>query len=106
LGISKAKQRAPKRAKPIDVLFSKTLQRVLALFFCFPDRSYHTTQLIHLVNAGSGAVQRVLAQLLACELVIATELGKRRLFRANRESPIFADLHSLLMKTTGVTDPM
>ena len=41
-----------------DALFSTTQQRVLGLLFGQPDRSYYATELIGLVGAGSGAVQR------------------------------------------------
>jgi predicted nucleotidyltransferase len=78
----------------------------LSLFFCHPERSYHATELIDLVAAGRGVVQRILTQLVASELVVAKERGRRRFFQANRASSLFAPLHDLLMKTIGVVDPV
>ena len=47
----------------VDALFSTVQQRVLGLLFGQPDRSFYTGELIHLVDAGSGAVQREIARL-------------------------------------------
>ncbi len=45
-------------------LFTTTQQRVLALLFCQPSRSFRTGELIQLTGAGSGAVQRELKRLV------------------------------------------
>jgi len=84
-----------------DALFSRTQQRVLGLLFGQPDRLYGTVELIKLAESGSGAVQRELARLVASGLVQRTEIGK---YQANRASPIFDELHSIVEKTAGVPD--
>lgn len=43
-----------------DALFTGTQQRVLALLFGQPARSFYANELISLVGMGSGAVQRQL----------------------------------------------
>ena len=63
------------RASLADALFSTTQQRVLALLFGQPDRSFYATELIRLVGAGSGAVQRELARLEHSGLVTVRKLG-------------------------------
>lgn len=88
-----------------DALFSKTQQRVLGALFTHPDRSYSQTELFDLAG-GRGTVQRELARLVASRLATVTTLGKRRLFRANTEAPVFEELQQLLVKTVGLVDPI
>ena len=44
-----------------DALFTKSRQRVLALIFGNPGRTFYANELIALAGSGSGAVQRELA---------------------------------------------
>ena len=46
-----------------DALFSKVRQRVLAVLFGTPDRSFYANEVIALARSGTGAVQRELAGL-------------------------------------------
>lgn len=46
-----------------DALFPQVRQRVLALFFVQAERSFYANEVIALVQSGSGAVQRELADL-------------------------------------------
>ena len=52
-----------------DALFPAVRQRVLAVLFGSPDRSFYANELIALARSGTGAVQRELASLLAAGLV-------------------------------------
>jgi len=58
-----------------DALFTGTQQRVLALLFGQPNRSFYASELISLAKAGSGAVQRELAKLSESGLVTVTKVG-------------------------------
>lgn len=87
-------------------LFSRVQQRVLGLLFGQPDRSFQVAEVIRLVNSGSGAVQRELGRLAASELVTVTPIGNQKHYRANRDSPVFAELRGLVRKTFGLADPL
>ena len=50
-------------------LFSKVRQRVLALIFCQPERSFYTSEIVRSVRSGTGAVARELARLERSGLV-------------------------------------
>ena len=89
-----------------DALFSSVQQRVLALLFGQPDREFHTSELIRLAGAGSGAVQRELGRLAASGLVTVTEVGNQKRYRANQTSPVFDELHRLTVKTVGLVSPL
>jgi predicted nucleotidyltransferase len=89
-----------------DALFSRTQQRVLAFLFGQPERSFYATELIGLVAAGSGAVQRELAKLARSELVTVTRVGNQKHYQANPSSPIFAELCAVAQKTVGLAEPL
>lgn len=95
-----------KTAGLADALFSGTQQRVLGLLFGQPGRSFFATELIGLVRAGSGAVQRELKRLSASGLVTVTRLGNQCHYQANRDSPLFAALHDIAIKTSGLAEPL
>src|SRR5215470_12857653 len=81
-----------------DALFTTTQQRVLGLLFAQPSRSYYATELIRLTGAGSGAVQRELARLSQSALVTVRSIGNQKHYQANRDSPLFEELRSIVQK--------
>jgi predicted nucleotidyltransferase len=74
--------------------------------FAEPDRAFHAAEIIRRVQSGSGAVQRELAKLAKAGLITVTVSGNRKLYQANRASPIFPELYGLLAKTTGLVEPL
>lgn len=89
-----------------DALFSGTKQRVLGLLFGQPSRSFYATELIGLAGSGSGAVQRELANLAQSGLVTVRAVGNQKHYRANTDSPIFAELCGIAQKTVGLAEPL
>lgn len=87
-----------------DALFSKVRQRVLAVLFVAPDRSFYTNEVIGLVQSGAGAVQRELADLAAAGLLTVRKQGNQKHFQANASSPVFSELRALVLKTMGLAD--
>lgn len=98
-----ATKRVPAEARTgiADALFSATQQRVLALLFGQPERSFFTNELIGLVGAGSGAVQREVRRLVDSGLVTVTRLGSQKHYQANPTAPIFEELRGIVTKTLG-----
>lgn len=89
-----------------DALFSRTRQRVLALLFGQPSRSFYATELIDLAGSGVGAVQRELQSLTDSGLVRVTKSGNRKHYQANPASPIFAEVCGIVQKTVGLAEPL
>jgi predicted nucleotidyltransferase len=89
-----------------NALFSKVQQRVLALIFGHPERSFYTSEIVRSVHSGTGAVERELSRLQSSGLVSVERIGNRKHYQANRESPIFEELQSLVVKTVGLTEPI
>jgi predicted nucleotidyltransferase len=87
-----------------SVLFGQTRLRVLGWLFGHPDEAYYLRQIVRQTGAAHGAVQRELAALTGAGVLRRTVRGRQVYFQANRESPVFPELQSLLMKTTGAVD--
>lgn len=107
MGISVSDPRARRSSEPVsvaDALFTVTQQRVLALLFGQPDRSFFTSELIDLAGGGSGAIQRELARLLRSGLVVQTAVGNQKHYQANHDAPVFEELRSIVAKLLGPAD--
>jgi predicted nucleotidyltransferase len=89
-----------------DALFTPVQQRVLGLLFGQPDRRFQSAELIRLAKGGVGAVHRQLARLEASDLVTVTRTGNQKHYQARRDSPVFEELHRLIVKTVGVVEPL
>ena len=87
-----------------EALFTKTQQRVLAVLFGQPHRSFYANEIIELAQSGSGAVQRELARLQASRLVTVQKIGNQKHYQANPDAPIYEELRGIVMKTFGVAD--
>jgi len=89
-----------------NALFSKVQQRVLALIFGQPDRSFYTSEIMRNVRSGTGAVERELSRLQRSGLVSVERIGNQKHYRANQRCPIFAEVQSLVVKTVALTEPL
>jgi predicted nucleotidyltransferase len=90
-----------------DALFSKTQRRVLGLLFGHTERSFYANEIVRAARSGVGAVQRELEGLAAAGLVTVSRLGNQKHYQANRDSPIFGELQSIVAKVlTGPPAPV
>jgi predicted nucleotidyltransferase len=87
-------------------LFSRVQARVLGILFGRPDQEFQLTEIIARAGSGRGAVQRELQKLTDVDIVAIIAHGNRKLYRANRQSPVFNELRQLVLKTVGVLDPL
>jgi predicted nucleotidyltransferase len=87
-----------------DVLFSKVQQRLLALLFGNPQRSFYSNELIELAESGKGAVQRELERLSAVGLLTVSRRGNQKHYQVNTGAPIYSELRGLVLKTFGLAD--
>ena len=85
-------------------LFGKSKRALLALFYVQPERSFYLRQVMRTLGIGQGAVQRELARLVDAGLLVRTQVGSQVHYQANAASPIFAELKSLMLKSSGVAD--
>ena len=87
-----------------NLLGSKLRAKVLGWLFTHPDERYFVRQLTTLVKEDSTNVSRELARLEQTGILVSTTEGKQKYYQANRQSPIFNELHGLILKTVGVAD--
>jgi len=89
-----------------NALFSNVQQRVLALIFGHPERSFYTSEILRNVNSGTGAVARELSRLQRSGLVSVQRIGNQKHYQANHDSPIYRELQGLVLKTVGLAGPL
>lgn len=99
-------QRAESRSGLASALFSRVQLRILSLLFGQPDRAYQVTEAINLAGSGRGAVQRELERLTKAGILNRTLYRNHKLYQANRQSPVFEELRSLILKTVGLVEPL
>jgi predicted nucleotidyltransferase len=99
-------QSSKSQAGLADALFTPVQQRVLGLLFGQPERRFQSAEIIRLAKGGVGAVHRQLGRLAETDLVTVTRSGNQKHYQARRDSPVFEELHSLIVKTVGVAEPL
>ena len=85
-----------------EALFGDARRAVLDTLFARADEPLYVREIIRRSGVGQGAVQRELAQLHAAGLLVREERGNQVYYRANESSPVYEELRSLVIKTSGV----
>lgn len=85
-----------------DALFTKGQQKVLALFFGQPDRSFYLREVVRLADMGIGVISRELGKLADAGLLVESKQGNQNHYQANKSSPIFNELRVIVKKTFGI----
>jgi predicted nucleotidyltransferase len=81
-----------------EALFSRTQQAVLGLLFSQPERRFYLGEIVREARKGTGAVYRELARLAGAGLVTVRSVGGKKIYQANRDSPVFDELEGLIAK--------
>lgn len=85
-------------------LFSKTRLAVLSILFSHADEAYYLRQIARSVGVGIGSLQRELNKLTNAGIILRMVRGKQVYYQANSQCPVFPELKSLIVKTTGATE--
>jgi predicted nucleotidyltransferase len=89
----------------LEALFTSHARvEVLKLFFLRSSDRHYVREIASLTDQPVRAVQRELARLEQGGLLMSELDGNRKYYRANRNTPVFDELRSLLVKTAGLTD--
>ena len=102
MGTMKSEQRVTSGLA--NALFPKGRQRVLAVLFGNPGRSFYANEVIALAQSGTGSVQRELAALSDAGLLTVKRQGNQKHYQANPDAPVFSELRGLVLKTMGLAD--
>jgi predicted nucleotidyltransferase len=90
------------KALPILPIFRSVLQaRLLALIFLHSEREWPGAELARRTGAPRQTVNDEMRRLEAAGLVVASETGTAKLYRAATESPLYEALRELVEKTLG-----
>jgi predicted nucleotidyltransferase len=89
-----------------DALFTSTQQRIFALLYGQPDRSFYLTEIVRLAEIGRGGVQRELRRLEQTGLVTTKNIGNQKHYQANPDTPVYQELTSIVRKTVGLKQPL
>jgi uncharacterized protein len=87
-----------------DLLGSRLRAKVLGWLFTHADESFFVRQLTAILDLDSANLSRELARLEKMGLLVSTTSGKQKYYQANQKSPIFNELHSIMVKTAGMAD--
>jgi DNA-binding transcriptional ArsR family regulator len=93
-----------RKIRPLDALFPRTRQDVLATLYVEPAREWYLSDLARHLKVQPSSLQRELARLNAAGIIRKRRDGNRVYFSAETEGPIFTDLQGLLLKTAGMKD--
>jgi predicted nucleotidyltransferase len=93
-----------RNTSPLDALFPKTRQAVLATAFMHPAREWYLSDLARQVGVSPSSLQRELVSLVRSGILRRRDDGNRAYYSAETESPIFGDLRGLFLRTIGFKD--
>ncbi|PMS36114.1 ArsR family transcriptional regulator [Trinickia symbiotica] len=90
--------------RPSDVLFSHYRRRVLSLLLLHPEKAYHVREIARLTGTVAGTLHKELSKLGDAGILSRERRGNQILYCANRSSPIYEELASIMRKTAGLAD--
>ncbi len=96
--------RIMRKLSALDALLPKTRQGILAAMLVRPEKAWYVSELARRMGVPSSSLQRELRDLTAVGILNTRRQGRMVYFQANVESPLFADLRGLLLKTAGLVD--
>ena len=85
-----------------DALFPETRQKVLALLYGNPEKSFYINEIIRSTRMGVATIKRELDRLEAAEILRLVKIGNQHHYQAEVLCPIYKELRSLVIKTLGI----
>jgi predicted nucleotidyltransferase len=93
-----------RRTRPLDALFPRTRQGILAATLMRPGKAWYVSELAQWMGVPSSSLQRELQSLANAAILRTHRQGRMVYYQANKGSPLFSELHGLLLKTAGLVD--
>jgi predicted nucleotidyltransferase len=87
-----------------EILSSKIRAEIFRLLFGVSDKALYMREIERRSGFAIGTIQGELKKLLNLDLVLKKVDGNRTYYRANKNHPLFDDIHNLVLKTTGLVD--
>jgi len=93
-----------RKSHPIDALFSRTRQQVLAATLMHPERWWYLSELAKHLGRTPSTLQRELDRLREADILHTRKEANRLYYQPNPECPFLAELTGLFTKTAGICD--
>jgi len=90
-----------RKKAPLDALFPEIRAGVLSATLLQPERWWFMSELARHLGTTPSSLQRELESLAAVGLLERRLDGRRSYFKANPDSPLFANLRGLMEKASG-----
>ncbi|MEJ2333510.1 MAG: hypothetical protein P8Y08_12145 [Desulfobulbaceae bacterium] len=87
-----------------EILSSKIRAEIFRLLFGVSDKALHMRDIERRSGFAIGTIQGALKKLSNLDLVLKEIDGNRTYYRANKNHPLYGDIHNLVLKTTGLVD--
>jgi DNA-binding transcriptional ArsR family regulator len=87
-----------------SLLFPEYRRRVLGLLLLRPDEALHGREIARRTGLAAGTITRELTRLAEVGLLKREKRGNQQLYSADTSGLIFAELASILRKTSGMAD--
>ena len=87
-----------------SLLFPKYRRRVLELLLLRPEETLHGREIARRTGLSAGTITRELGKLAEAGLLKREKRGNQQRYSAATKGPIFAELASILRKTSGLAD--
>ncbi len=85
-----------------SIITSQTRIRLILKFFLNPDVKSYLRQLAKDFDESTNAIRHELNKLSEAKILLSKPEGRNKVYRANREHPLFNDIRNIVLKSTGV----
>lgn len=86
------------------ILSSKVRAEIFRILFGIETKEFHLREIERKTGFAIGTVRQETLKLLKISLINKRKDGNRTYFSANRNHPIFNEIHNIVLKTSGLAD--
>ena len=88
------------------ILSSRVRSEIFRLLFGLSDQELHVREIERRTGLSIGTVRQELQKLLQMDLLSSRRDGNRLYYCANKEHPLFPDIQNIVLKTSGIVEPL
>ncbi|MEM5881547.1 MAG: nucleotidyltransferase domain-containing protein [Candidatus Aenigmatarchaeota archaeon] len=85
---------------------SRTRVKLLKLFFLNRGREFYLREIARLTRDNLNSVRRELNNLVKIKIIEERKRGNQKLYKVNKNSPIYEELRKLVLKSVGIGDTL
>jgi DNA-binding transcriptional ArsR family regulator len=85
-----------------SLITSETKIKLLLKFFLNPEMTGYLRQLSREFSESTNALRIELNKLTQANIIEATFEGRNKIYKANKKHPLFKDIRSIVLKSTGI----